>query len=331
MLTLNEAFAAVAEHGGIAAGARALGRDPSVISRRLDALEARLGVKLLSRSTRQVAVTDVGQAYLGRVQTILAELSAADAEAVDRAASPRGLLRVSLPATFARLWVVPWLPGFLADHPQIRVELDQSDRFVDLIEERIDTAIRIGALPDSALLVRRLAPVRSFLCASPAYVAANGMPSSPRDLANHRCLGLARPDLWPEWQLRRGVERVVVRVDGPLLSHDGATMVTACRHGAGIAMASDWSVGRDLVDGRLVRILPDWEADRDSAVHVVMPPGRLLPAKTRAFVDRLIREMTPVAPWRRIETDMYGSAGATSRQRSPSNGVRFLNWYDEQG
>jgi DNA-binding transcriptional LysR family regulator len=294
-----EAFAAVAENGGFAAAARALGRDASVISRRLDALEARLGVRLLSRTTRRVALTETGTGYLRRVQAILAEMSAADVEAAEGSAEPRGLLRLTMPATFARLWVAPWLPSFLDMHPQVRIELHHGDRFVDLISEGFDAAIRLGVLHDSSLIVRRLAGFETVLCASPEYIAARGAPERPQDLEHHACIGLSLPQLWPDWRLRRGEEKITVRVSGPIVSDEGGSMTVAGIAGAGIMVASEWSIGPDLASGRLVRVLPEWRYDWTSAVHIVLPPGRFVPAKTRVFVDRLVQEFTPTPPWSR--------------------------------
>ncbi|HZF43023.1 MAG TPA: LysR family transcriptional regulator [Sphingomonadaceae bacterium] len=295
-----EAFAAVAEQGGFAAAARALGRDASVISRRLDALEARLGVRLLSRTTRRVALTETGTSYLRRVQAILAEMSAADVEAAEGSAEPRGLLRLSLQAKFARLWIAPWLPDFLHKHPHVQIELHHGDRLVDLVSEGFDAAIRLGALQDSSLIVRRLVGFETVLCASPTYIAAHGAPEQPQDLQHHACLGLSVPQLWPDWRLRRGDERVSVRVPGLIVSDDSGTLTVAGVNGAGIMAASEWSVGQELASGQLVRVLPEWLYDWTSAVHVVMPPGRFIPAKTRAFIDRLVAEFAPDPPWRRI-------------------------------
>lgn len=173
-----------------AAAATVLRRDASLISRRVSALEARLGVRLLARTTRRVAVTEAGAAYLRRVQAILAELAAADAEAADRAAAPRGVLCLAVPAAFGRMWVAPLLPGFLAAYPAIRIELRHADRYVDLVAEGFDAAIRVGALQDSGLVARRLASFRRLLCASPAYLSAHGTPATPEALEHHACLGL---------------------------------------------------------------------------------------------------------------------------------------------
>ncbi|WP_301592635.1 LysR family transcriptional regulator [Sabulicella glaciei] len=294
-----DAFVAVAEQGGISAAARVLNRDPSVVSRRLDALEARLGVRLLSRTTRRVTLTEAGAAYLARVRTILGELSAADSEAAEGADAPRGLLRLSLPATFTRRWIAPWLPAFLAAYPEVQLELLHSDRFVDLVAEGFDAAVRIGELSDSSLVVRRLAPVETILCASPDYLARRGLPASPEELEQHECLRFPKDRFRQGWKLRNDARQVTQRVSGSLVSDEGEGLLVACVAGAGILPASDWEVGQELADGQLVRVLPGWRFDVEGAVHVVLPPGRLVPAKTRAFVEWLARDFAPLPPWLR--------------------------------
>lgn len=233
------------------------------------------------------------------MQAILAELAAADAEAADRAAAPRGVLHLAVPAAFGRMWVAPLLPDFLAAYPAIRIELRHADRYVDLVADGFDAAIRVGALQDSGLVARRLASFRRLLCASPAYLSAHGAPATPEALEHHACLGLDRRRLLPDWSLRRGVERTTVRADGPLVSDDGQTLAIACIGGAGIMLASDWLIGRELADGRLVEVLPGWSLDDDGAVQAVLPPGRLVPAKTRAFVSWITTAFTPTVPWSR--------------------------------
>ncbi|MBN7135653.1 transcriptional regulator [Lysobacter enzymogenes] len=296
-----EAFAAVAEHGGFAAAARALGRDASVVSRRIDALEARLGVRLLSRTTRRVALTEVGATYLRRVHTILGELAAADVEAAEAAAAPQGVLRLALPAEFAQRWIAPWLADFLAEHPKLRLELSHSDRFVDLVAEGFDAAVRIGELADSSLLARRLAGFETLLCAAPSYLQRRGHPHRPDDLQRHACLGMPKARFWPDWKLVSGRRRSVQRIPAAIVSDDGEGLLAACIAGAGIMPAPEWLIGRELAQGQLLRVLPQWRVDYDGAVHAVLPPGRLVPAKTRAFVDRLVREFEPQPPWLRAE------------------------------
>jgi DNA-binding transcriptional LysR family regulator len=292
-------FAAVVEHGGFAAAARILGKDPSVLSRRIDALERRLGVRLLARTTRKVGLTEVGAAYLQKIRVVLAELTAADVEAAEGAARPRGLLRVTMPGTFARLWVVPWLPSFLRAYPEIEIELELGDRFFDLVEEKFDLAIRLGGLADSSLVVRHLASFETVLCASPAYLAEAGRPHTLGDLQNHRCLGLTVPAFWPDWRLRRGEERATIHVPRQFRTDDGSSMVLAALGGGGIMLSSEWSCGKHLAEGRLVRVLPDWRMDHEGNAQVVFPPGRLVPAKTRLFLERVVAEFSPVAPWAR--------------------------------
>lgn len=294
-----EAFAAIAEYGGFAAAARVIGKDPSILSRRIDALERRLGVPLLARTTRKVGLTEVGAAYLQKVRIILAELNAADVEAAEGAARPRGLLRVTMPGTFARLWVVPWLPAFLREHPQIEIELELGDRYFDLVAEGFDLAIRFGGLANSSLIVRHLASFETVLCASPAYLAEAGAPHTLEDLQNHRCLGLTVPNFWPDWRLRRGDERATVHVPRQFRTDDGSSMVLAALEGGGIMLASEWSCGRHLAEGRLVRVLPDWRMDHEGKAQIVLPPGRLVPAKTRLFIEQVVAEFSPSAPWNR--------------------------------
>ena len=294
-----EAFTAIAEHGGFAAAARVLGKDPSVLSRRIDALERRLGVRLFARTTRKVGLTEVGAAYLQKVRIILAELAAADVEAAEGAARPRGLLRVTMPRTFARLWIVPWLPAFLRDYPEIEIELELGDRYFDLVAEGFDLAIRLGGLADSSLIVRHLASFETILCASPVYLAEAGMPRTLEDLQNHRCLRLKVPNFWPDWRLRRGDERVTVLAPAQFRTDDGSSMVLAALDGGGIMLASEWSCGRHLAEGHLVRVLPEWRLDHAGNAQIVLPPGRFVPAKTRLFIERVVAEFSPSAPWAR--------------------------------
>lgn len=202
-----------------------------------------------------------------------------------------------MPRTFARLWIVPWLPAFLRKHPEIEIELELGDRFFDLVAEGFDLAIRMGGLADSSLIVRHLASFETILCASPAYVTEAGAPQTLDDLRTHRCLGLTQPHLWPDWRLRRGDQHATVRVSGQFRSADGGSMVLAALHGEGIMLASQWSTGKDLAAGRLVRVLPEWRLDYEGNAHIVLPPGRLVPAKTRLFIERVVSEFTPSAPW----------------------------------
>ncbi len=212
------------------------------------------------------------------------------------------------------------LSAFLAAHPEIQIDAQYNDRYVDIIAERVDAAVRIGALPASGLVARRLARFSRLLCASPTYLVGRGTPAVPQDLVRHACLGFTRHRFWPNWPLRYGTERVDVHVKGPLVSDDGEALAIAVMDGAGIMLASEWLVGRQLADGRLVRVLPGWsvEGDDADAVSAVLPPGRLVPAKTRAFVEWVATAFTP-APWS-LSKESANSSNVSATKLTESQG-----------
>lgn len=288
-LELLAAFAAVAETGSFTEGAKKLGRDASIVSRRVSQLESRLGVRLLSRTTRRVALTEVGALYHRRIQSIIDELADASREASDVAASPQGLLRVSLPVTFGRQWIAPLLPRFLARHPQIRIDVRFSDLQVDVVSEGFDVAIRVGALRDSSLAARKLASYRYLLVAAPSYLAAHGRPRTPADLKAHACIGFTGLRSWPDWPLTRGHQRKTIRPAGPLVADNSEAVLIAAIAGLGITFTADWLAGPALREGKLVEVLPGWAGRGDGGVYAVLPPGRLIPAKTRLFVDEIAK------------------------------------------
>ncbi|WP_236961042.1 LysR family transcriptional regulator [Methylobacterium durans] len=287
------AFLAVAEAGSFVEAARKLGRDASVVSRRVSQLEQRLGVRLLSRTTRRVALTEVGATYARRVQALLDELASASREASDFAASPQGLVRVSVPLTFGRQWIAPLLPSFLAHHPQIRIDARFSDRFVDVVAEGFDVAIRVGArgLQDSSLTARRLASYRNLLVAAPGYLAAHGTPLLPADLADHACLGFTGHAAWPDWPLTKDGVRRTVRPACALVADHSEVPLMAAIDGAGITLTAHWLAGPTLRAGRLVEVLPGWGGKEDGGVYAILPPGRLVPTKTRLFVEAVTRSI----------------------------------------
>ncbi|TXN22665.1 LysR family transcriptional regulator [Methylobacterium sp. WL9] len=283
------AFVAVAEAGSFAAAAKVLERDASVLSRRVSQLERRLGVRLLSRTTRRVTPTEAGAAYFTRVQGVLEELASASREASDHAASPQGLVRVSIPIVFGRQWIAPMLPTFLARYPDIRLDVRTSDYFIDVVAEGFDVAIRVtaGAQRDSTLTTRKIASYQNLLVASPGYLAANGIPEKPADLTRHRCLGFTGSTAWPDWPLVREGKRQTVRPACSLTADHSEVLLMAAVGGAGIAFAADWLAGPALRDGTLVEVLPGWVGREDGGVYAILAPGRLVPAKTRLFVDEV--------------------------------------------
>lgn len=281
------AFIAVAAEGSFIGAARRLELDPSLLSRRVQRLEERLGIRLFARTTRKVGLTETGERYLARVGDLMAQLEAAGAEAAEMSAAPRGVLRLSLPLSFGQRVVAPMLAGFVQRYPGIRLDLGFSNRRVDLVAEGFDLAIRMGAPRDSSLTMRKLASYDEILVAAPAYLEARGHPASPDDLADHACLGFTGNAFWPRWHLTRGdtVERVDPR--GPIQSDNSDALLEAAADGAGIMLTPDWLAAAAIEAGRLLRVLPDWRGATEGTIHALLPPGRLVPAKTRLFLDEL--------------------------------------------
>lgn len=281
------AFVAVVEAHGFSTAAKVIGRDPTILSRRVSQLENRLGVRLLSRTTRSVALTEVGASYYGRARALLDELDSASLEASNLASSPQGLLRVSLPSTFGRQWVLPLLSGFIEQHPKIKLDVRFSDRLVDLVAENFDVAIRVGSLRSSTMKAKKIASFKYVLAASPAYISKHGLPNTPDDLERFSCVGFTNYSFWPEWKLIKGGIAKTVRPESRFTTDNSEAMLSAAIDGIGIALAADWLAGPAIREGKLVEILPGWEGDLAGGVYAIMPPGRLVPAKTRLFVDEI--------------------------------------------
>lgn len=290
------AFLAAVEHGGFTAAGQALGRDGSILSRRVTALEKRLGVRLMERTTRRLALTEAGEAFHQRMRGALQALQEIEQDTAAAATGVRGTLRIALPATFGRMWVAPILPAFLAACPDLVVETAFEDRYVDLVAESFDVAVRIGTLTDSRLVARRLAPSRRMLCASPAYLQAHGTPARPADLAQHACLGFSRLASHPLWHLRDGDKATAIRIAGPLVTDDAQSLVQAAVSGVGIAIISDWLAGPELRSGQLVPVLADYPVENNETIYLVHPSARLVPAKTRAFSDWMTLQLD-VTSW----------------------------------
>lgn len=292
------AFVAVSEETSFTRAARRLDRDPTMLSRRVQALERRLGVRLLERTTRSVALTEAGRGYLHRAQAILRAMEEADREAADHATGePRGHLRLALPGSFGRLWLTPAIAAFLKAHPGITIAAEFSNRFVDLVGEGFDLAVRLGALTDSRLVARKVCDRRRLLCASPRYLARAGTPQRPDDLASHPCLVFSDLPHADRWDLvDRAGRRRRITATGPLVSDDAEVMVAAAIAGLGICLATDWLVGPALGAGDLVQVLGDWEVADEGAIYVVTPSGAGRTGKTRAFSDWIARHLE-ARPW----------------------------------
>ncbi|MNN02381.1 HTH-type transcriptional regulator DmlR [compost metagenome] len=289
---------ALHEQGSFAAAGRQLERHPTVLSKRLSALEARLGIRLVERSTRQLRFTDEGERLVAKVREASRLIAEAEQEAAEGAATVRGRLRLALPAAMGRRWLSGMLADFVLAYPQVTLEAEYADRFVDLIGEGFDAAIRIGELADSRLVARKLCDHVRILCASPEYLARHGTPVQPEDLAGHNCLGFSGLRSFPEWRLMKGGQQASVKVGGSLRSNDNEALLEAARRGVGILAGGDWLMGEDLASGRLVRVLPQWQLDVAAGIYLVRPTARLNTATLGAFKAWLEARFKAGAPWR---------------------------------
>jgi DNA-binding transcriptional LysR family regulator len=293
-------FARIVGTGSLSAAARDLGMSPALVSRRLAGLEARLGVRLINRTTRSLHLTDEGAAYYETCSRLLAEIEEADAAVSAGRADPRGILRVAIPASFGNQHVAPLVPRFAARYPDVQLALSLSDRNVNVVEEGFDLAIRIGDLADSSLAARKLAPNRRVVCASPAYLQRHGTPRAPDDLAQHNCL--TATDFAMNWDYRDpdGTPGSV-RVTGRYTCDNWEVLRDWALAGLGVALKSTWDVSRHLEDGSLVPLLPGYNFATDVAIYAVYPHRRHLPAKTRAFIEFLAESFGPEPYWDRPE------------------------------
>ena len=299
--TLHEmaVFSRVIGAGSLSAAARELSVSTAVVSRRLAALEARLGVRLINRTTRSLHLTDEGASYLEACNRVLSEIEEADAAVAAGRGEPRGTLRVALPASFGNQHVAPLIPGFAERYPKVQLALSLSDRYVNVIEEGFDLAVRIAELEDSSLAARKLAPNRRVVCASPEYLRRHGTPRTPEELARHNCL-TTKPELTMVWDYRApdGSEGSV-RVSGRYSCDNWEVIRDWALAGLGIALKSTWDVRRHLEDGSLVPLLPGYVFASDVAIWAVYPHRRHLPAKTRVFIDFLAESFGPEPYWDR--------------------------------
>lgn len=293
-----EAFVNSATRGSLSAAARIEGVTPAVIGRRLDALETRLGVKLLLRTTRRLSLTFEGQAFLEDCQRILDDLANAETAVALGGMRASGHLKVSAPAGFGRRHVAPLVAQFMEDNPEVDITLDLTDRLVDLLNEGVDCAVRIGEMADSSLVGNKLGEMRRAVVASPAYIALHGEPRSPADLADHNCLSLGQQR---GWSLREspGGNVVSVRVTGNFACNDGAVLHEWALAGKGLAWRSMWEIGADLEKGRLVAVLGEFAAP-PMGIYAVFPQRRHLPLRVRLFVDLLKTAFNDLSYWQRF-------------------------------
>lgn len=292
-----EAFVSCANRGSLSAAATAAGVTPAIIGRRLDALERRLGVKLLVRTTRKLSLTFEGVAFLEDATRLLNDLANAEASVSLGGVKASGHLKISAPAGFGRKHVAPLVRQFLGTNPEVTVNLDLTDRLVDLVNEGIDCAVRIGELADSSLVSLRLGEMRRAVVASPDYLARRGIPESVADLARHDCLALGQQRGWLFRHPDKPGEHVTIKVSGRLECNDGAVLHEWALAGEGLAWRSLWEVGDDLRAGRLVTVL-DHLATAPMGIYAVFPQRRQLPLRVRLFIDTLKNSYGNPAYWR---------------------------------
>jgi DNA-binding transcriptional LysR family regulator len=294
-------FVEVVESGGFNRAAKRLGISKSIVSRRIARLEADLGARLLNRTTRGISPTEAGLEFKARSERILTELGEAREAVAHQGGQVVGRLRLSAPVSFGVRYVTPILTQMAERHPRLEMDVSYSDRVVDLIGERFDAAVRIGTLRDSSLIARRIAPVRSVFVASPDYLARNGRPSTPSDLAAHRCLIYAGR-VAADWQFHSGKRSISFRPEGRLRSDSGEAILQWAIAGLGITEAPSFMVSDAIERGALEQVLLDYPTP-EHAIHVVRPPGSYVPGKLRVLIDTLVERLGGEPGWERFLTN----------------------------
>ncbi|MEE1923894.1 LysR family transcriptional regulator [Pseudomonas sp. 148P] len=273
--------------GSLAATAREMNLTPPAVSKRLAQLEQRLGVRLLNRTTRSISLTAEGELYLVNAQRILGEIEEMERQVSSSRSEPKGLLRVNAPLGFGRSHVGPAISTFVQRHPEVEVQLQLTDRPINLPDDATDVAIRFGDLPDSRLIARKIASNRRRLCASPAYLERHGVPLTPRDLADHACIVLRQNDAaFGSWRLSRGKQVQSVKVHGSLSTNDGEVALNWALEGHGILMRAEWNLARYLRSGELVEVLGDHETP-PADIYAVYLERLNLSAKVSFFIEHL--------------------------------------------
>ncbi len=280
-------FQVLVRTGSLSAAARELQVSTPAVSKRLAQLEARLGAPLLHRTTRRIALTVEGEAWLQHARRILAEIEAAEGEVRGTRAEPKGLLRVNATLGFGRSHVAPLIARFVQRYPEVEAQLQLSVNPPPLTEDAFDVCVRFGEPPDARVIARRLAPNRRLLCAAPAYLARCGVPRQPHELAQHSIIGIRQGDeAYGVWRLRAGKRLETVKVRGPLSTNDGEIAVNWALAGHGIVLRAEWDVARYLRSGRLRQVLENWQPP-PADIHAVYPERHQQSARVRAFVDHL--------------------------------------------
>jgi DNA-binding transcriptional LysR family regulator len=298
-------FVRVVERASLSAAGRELRLSPAVVSSRITKLEARLGVRLLNRTTRTVNPTEEGRLYYEHCLRILAEISEVERKLAEKKESPSGVLRISAPTVMGRRWIAPLIPEFREGFPDVERRLQLTDRLADLVEEQVDVAIRRGYLQDSSLIARRVAPDFRVACASPEYLKRRGTPRTPADLKENDCLLLRFPGSRRyQWQFVEDGAPQNFGVAGPIDSNNSQVLVDWAVAGHGIVMKSVWDLAEEIESEKLIPILVS-HSPPDLAIHAIAPPHRMQPPKSRAFINFLaerLGKMPPAALAKAFET-----------------------------
>ena len=294
-----ETFVRVVETGSFSEAARDLRMTPSAVSKLIGRLEDRLGVRLLSRTTRKLSLTEEGRVYFQRVSPILAEVEEAEQTVSMATLEPRGVLRVNSSTAFGQYQIQPLIPAMLEKYPDLQVQMTLSDSISNLVEEGFDVGVRIGILMDSSLVARKLGIPKRVVVGSPAYLARYGTPMTPADLKDHQCLKFSIPTSLNRWEFLGSEGPKMMDVSGRFEANNGIALHEAALAGLGLFRAATFVVSDDICTGRLVPVLQDFETSGEAGIFVVWPHNRNLSAKVRAFVDTLVETFTPIPPWER--------------------------------
>lgn len=307
-------FVTAIDEGSIAAAARRFGISAVMAGRYLSSLEQALPARLVQRTTRRLSLTDAGQAYHAKCKRILEDLEEANNEAVDKHASPRGTLRVAAPVTFAAMYLGPVVARYMQEFPAVRVEMQLQDRFVDLVEEGLDLALRIGRLPDSDLVVRRLAGCRLMACATPAYLRRAGIPRTPQELEAHARIGYLGDVSTPPWMFGApGSAPVQLSRACRVEANNTSMMLELALAGLGVAYAPGFVFANHLARGELVQVLPGFDSP-ELPLHAVTSTAKHVPWKARLLIERMATAFEGTPPWEQWR----GTAGAGRKKRAPS-------------
>ncbi|RJT42286.1 LysR family transcriptional regulator [Rahnella woolbedingensis] len=287
-LTSMNVFVRTADLGSFAAAAEALRISPQMVAKHIARLESRLGTALINRTTRRQHLTDIGRSYYERCKIVLSEAEAADAIALEMKVTPSGTLRVNAPVTFGTSSLAPFITHYLAQYPETQVELTLSDRMVDPIEEGYEVILRIGELSDSQMIAYPLRPYRLIACASPGYLAQNGVPETPAQLATHSCLvyGIWSPQAPCRWQFHKDGRVQEIQPEGRLRSNDWRALLHAAVSGYGVTLGPEDVLREEISAERLIQVLPDYEGP-SRPMHVLTPAGLRQTVKIRSFIKAI--------------------------------------------